>query len=135
MDMRELKALEIAARCKIAFDGEVWSVPSQSGKGVYRVVLTNSGGTCTCDDFGLHGPLTPCNRILACRLVMQRECGAAGPDIQADAVPQRPTYKQNWPLYNVSQQTEKHRFQELLFDLTRNLEDPPQKTGRKRTSM
>jgi hypothetical protein len=31
MDLRELKALEIAARAKVAFDGTCWLVPSQSG--------------------------------------------------------------------------------------------------------
>ena len=37
MDLRELKALEIAARFNITFDGEAWSVPSQTGGGRYRV--------------------------------------------------------------------------------------------------
>src|SRR5271170_7600080 len=43
VDMRELKGLEIAARCKIAFEGGAWIVPSQSGKGNYRVVLDKAG--------------------------------------------------------------------------------------------
>ena len=33
MQMRELKALELAARSRITFDGERWVVPSQSTGG------------------------------------------------------------------------------------------------------
>src|SRR5438128_2372233 len=40
MDMRELKALELAARARITWDGEAWSVPSQSGNGAYRVSIS-----------------------------------------------------------------------------------------------
>jgi transposase len=51
-----------------------------------------------------------------------------------DAVPKRPTYKQNWPLYDLAQTTEKDRFQELLFDLCRSIEEPLwAKKGRKPT--
>jgi len=43
---------------------------------------------------------------------------------------------QNWPLYDQAQMAEKHRFQELLFDLTRGLADSPRaKTGRPATPM
>jgi len=78
----------------------------------------------------------PCKHILAARLVCARDHNGKAPEIVTDAVPKRPTYKQIWPLYNLAQQTEKDRFQELLFDLTRNVEDPPQpKVGRKRTAM
>ena len=40
MDMRELKALELAARAKIVYDDGVWSVPSQTGGTKYRVTLS-----------------------------------------------------------------------------------------------
>ncbi len=66
MDMRELKGLEIAARAKIAFDGDAWIVPSQTGTGRYKVVLRPDGDTCTCDDHTLH--LQPCKHIHAARL-------------------------------------------------------------------
>src|SRR5439155_12784702 len=46
------------------------------------------------------------------------------------------TYKQNWPLYNLAQQTERDRFRELLFDLVGGIEEPPQaKTGRRRVPL
>jgi hypothetical protein len=54
MDMRELKSLEIAARCRIGFEGGAWVVPSQSGNGKYRVTLSPEGDRCECEDFGLH---------------------------------------------------------------------------------
>ena len=47
-------------------------------------------------------------------------------------MPKKPTYKQDWPRYNLAQTTEKRRFRELLFDLCRDLQQPPQpKTGRR----
>ncbi len=49
-------------------------------------------------------------------------------------MPKRKTYPQCWPAYNLAQNTEKHRFQELLADLCRGIEEPPpvpHKRGRK----
>jgi len=46
------------------------------------------------------------------------------------------TYKQNWPVYNACQMSEKDRFQELLVDLLAGIDEPEQpKTGRRRTAM
>ena len=46
--------------------------------------------------------------------------------------PKKPTYKQDWPRDNLAQTTEKRRFRELLFDLCRDLQQPPEpKTGRR----
>src|SRR5579884_1777499 len=53
VDMRELKGLELAARCKITFDGEAWLVPSQGGSGKYKVLLSPDGDACLCEDFQL----------------------------------------------------------------------------------
>jgi len=53
VDLRELKALELAARSKIAFDGSAWLVPSQtSPSGQYRVTL-KPALACECEDFTL----------------------------------------------------------------------------------
>ena len=52
MEMRELKALVIAARSRITFDGEAWSVPSQTTTKKYRVEI-GSEPSCECDDFTL----------------------------------------------------------------------------------
>lgn len=134
MNLRQLKALEIAARYKITFKDGTWFVPSQSNVAqVYRVTL-GEGLCCDCDDFQLHRQA--CKHIIAAQIVCARDHGGKAPEIIADAVPVRPNYKQNWPLYNLAQQTEKYRFRVLLFDLCRDLPDPPQPgTGRRRTAM
>ena len=127
MDMRELKALEIAARVKVVFEGGAWVVPSQTTSAKYRVTL-GARPSCSCDDFSLRQQ--PCKHIIAARLVCARDHNGKAPEITADAVPTRPTYPQNWPLYDQAQQTEKDRFQMLLSDLCRGLANPPPKCGR-----
>jgi transposase len=128
VDLRELKALELAARCRIEYREGAWIVPSQSGGGTYRVTLAPV--SCTCDDFALTG--RPCKHIIAARLVCAREGGQEAPPINTDTVPKKPTYKQDWPKYDRAQMTEKPRFLALLFDLCRGLKDTPQPwTGRR----
>jgi transposase len=135
VDSREAKALEIAARCKLTFKEGYWIVPSQqNGHEAYRVVLTNDKATCTCEDHLTNAK--QCKHILAVRLTVEREHGDVAPAIDTDKIEKRPTYKQNWPLYDLAQQTEKDRFQSLLFDLCRGIEEPARaKTGRKPTPL
>jgi transposase len=134
MDLRQLKGLEIAARHQIRCVDGAWLVPSQSSPGTrYRVTLGDHLG-CDCDDFQLRQQ--PCKHIIAAQLVCAREHGGRTPQIATDTVPVRPTYRQNWPLYNEAQQTEKQRFRVLLFELCCGLADPPQPgPGRRRTRM
>src|SRR5260370_11394273 len=131
MNVRELKGLEIAARAKIAFCNGVWIVPSQTSSGSYHVAI-GSEPSCPCDDFQLRK--LPCKHIIAAQLVCARDhdgCEHHGkaPEIVTNAVPKKPTYKQNWPMYNEAQQTEKYRFQKLLFDLCRGLPNLKQTGG------
>jgi transposase len=134
MNHREAKSLEIAARFKLTFQDGYWTVPSMSGNGSYRVVLKANSATCTCDDHQVNGQ--QCKHILACRLVLERECGAASLPIDTETLPERPTYTQDWPKYNEAQQTEKDRFQVLLHDLCRDIPEPPKsKKGRNRTPL
>jgi transposase len=143
MNLRELKALEIAARARIVFDNGVWIVPSQTTSGSCQVTI-GSEPSCPCDDFQLRK--LPCKHILAARLVCARdhdgreldgrEHDGKAPEIVTAAVPKKPTYKQNWSMYNEAQQTEKSRFQKLLFDLCRGLPNPKQiGAGRRWTPM
>src|SRR5947209_618761 len=138
VDLRELKALELAARSRIVFNLGRWLVPSQSSNKVYTVTL--SPPSCTCEDFAVRGAgltdghVPVCKHVIAARLVAERDSGESAPPMVVDEVPKRPIYKQDWPKYNLAQQTERDRFRELLFDLVSGLEDPPQpKTGRRRT--
>jgi transposase len=130
MDLRELRALELAARYKIAFRDGYWVVPSQGSPGrTYRVRL-GENISCECEDWILRQ--APCKHVIAARIVCARDRGGKAPAIDADAVPRRPTYKQDWPAYNLAQSVEKHRFQELLADLCRGIpESPPPKCGRR----
>jgi transposase len=128
MDLRELKALELAARSHINFDGTAWVVPSKSGGGTYRVTLKPEPN-CECEDFQLRQQ--PCKHIIAARLVRERDGIEDAPPIDTDAVPKKPTYKQDWPAYNAAQQREKDHFQDLLADLCAAIPEPPRKGGSK----
>ena len=130
MDMRELKALEIAARARITFDGAAWIVPSQTTGNKYRVTI-GSEPSCSCEDFQLRRQ--PCKHVIAARLVCARDHDGKPPEIVTDEVPKRLTYRQDWGAYNAAQTTEKTRFQVLLADLCRGVEKPiiPNRHGRR----
>jgi transposase len=119
MDLRELKALEIAARTKIAFESGYWHVPSQASPSKKYRVSVAAPISCECDDFQLRAQ--PCKHVIAVRLVLERDYGGKAPEIDTNAVPKKPTYKQDWPAYNVAQATEKRRVRTLLQDLCQNL--------------
>ena len=89
MNLRDLKALEIAARAKIAVHNGVWMVPSQTTSGSYRVTL-GAEPSCPCDDFQLRK--LPCKHIIAARLVCARDHDGKAPEIVTQAVPKKPTW-------------------------------------------
>ena len=136
MTPREERGLLIAAMCRLnrADDG-TWLVPSQSPKTdhahvCYRVDLKTK--SCTCLDHK-EGGFT-CKHYYAASIVHQRDVLPDGTVIEQSQfafTEKRVTYKQDWRAYNLAQSVEKHRFQELLFDLTRGVPEPPmKKTGR-----
>ncbi len=130
MDFRELKGLELAARARIEWDGTAWQVPSQSGNGTYRVTTWPGAETCQCEDYSLRQ--APCKHIIAARLVEERSGKRPAPPIDTDTQPEKKTYTQNWPAYNLAQTTEKHRLQRLLAELCDGLpEPPPPRVGRR----
>ena len=124
VELRELRALELAARSRIVWDKDAWIVPSQSTVGASYRCTFGERPSCQCEDWTLRQPQL-CKHIIAARLVSQRDHGGAAPKMDTTEVPKKKTYKQNWPLYNLAQTTEKHRFQILLHDLCRGLPDPP----------
>src|SRR5579864_6038500 len=92
MDMRELKALELAARAKITFDGKFWTVPSQSNATArYRVTLAPNV-SCSCEDFQLTAK--PCKHVIAARLVRERDGIEDAPPINTNKVPKKISYGQ-----------------------------------------
>jgi hypothetical protein len=131
MDLREAKALELAARARIVFDNGFWLVPSQTAPSrSYRVSIQPS--SCECEDF--QNRQQACKHIRAAELVNERQGGTQAPPIDTDTLPQKKTYKQDWPAYGRAQKIEKRRIQELVCDLTRRLperERPKSRRGQK----
>jgi transposase len=122
MDAREQRGLVIAALCKLKKQGDEWLVPSQSDvERVYRVNLTTK--TCSCKDHlegGFH-----CKHLRAVAVVLKRETNVDGTMIETKSITiVEKIYQQNWPAYNAAQSIEKDRFQELLFDICRNIQSP-----------
>jgi transposase len=136
MNAREERGLVIAATQKLVQKGKVWLVPSQSGKGKYTVCPDAETPFCSCPDHEETG--LPCKHIFAVRCAVRRDTGTDGTvtETRTITLTQKKTYKQDWPMYNLAQTTEKRRFQVLLDDLCRGIQDPPQpKGGRRRTPM
>src|SRR5438270_12478751 len=99
MEMRELKALELAARARIVpNDDGTWTVPGATPAASYRVVTWPGAESCTCPDFELRQQ--PCKHVIAARLVEEREGKRPAPPIDTDTPPKRKTYRQDWPKYN-----------------------------------
>src|SRR5262245_50738535 len=99
--------------------GDVWLVPSQSGKGgPYEVSPDPQHPTCTCADYESHGG--KCKHIYAVEYAIRRESDDDGGTNINDAISAqrtpRKTYRQVWPAYNAAQTHEKAKFQELLSE-------------------
>src|SRR5687767_8215318 len=134
MNAREERGLIIAAMCRLnRTDDGVWLVPSQSRNAeqtCYRVNL--EAKTCTCLDHVENGQV--CKHYYAASIVHKRDVLPDGTVIEQKTFTftEKKVYRQDWRAYNLAQSTEKHRFQELLFDLTRGVEELPVKaTGRR----
>ena len=76
MDLREQRGMELAATRTISQKSGIWIVPSQAGKGTYRVHLMPKIASCTCPDHETRG--VDCKHIYAARFVMRREQNADG---------------------------------------------------------
>jgi transposase len=137
MDAREQRGMVIAATQKLTQKGQVWIVPSQAGNGgKYTVCPDESTPFCSCPDHEATG--APCKHIHAVRFTVRRERQTDGTVVETQEVTftKKTQYPQNWPVYDACQMTEKDRFQELLVDLLKGIEEPEQpKSGRRRTSM
>ena len=132
MDARHQKAHELADRARITFADGCYSVPSQSGRGSYTVILDKRDSVCDCPDFELREKA--CKHIMAVRLFVRRQERGVEQD-RADVEPaakvKRPTYKQDWPNYNAAQTNELRHFMDLLNDLCIVIPEP-ERAGRGR---
>ena len=131
MDLREQRAIIIAAMCRIDKTNGAWQVPSQTSPNKTYAVRLEGKGVCSCPDCAENGFV--CKHIRAVRMTLKRELGMDGiTETRTIAFEEKKTYQQNWPAYDRAQAVEKEQFQELLFDLLKNLEEPERKKcGRK----
>ncbi len=123
---RQQRGLQIAKTCQITKTEHGWKVPSQSGAGYYTVESNGFGAKCTCPDHETRR--CKCKHIFAVEYIVTGEVNAQGQITITQTV--RKTYAQNWPAYNLSQQTEKGRFMELLADVTNGIKQPEYSFGR-----
>ena len=131
------RGIIIAATQKLTQKGKVWLVPSQSGRGKYTVCPDAETPYCSCPDHEETGG--KCKHIYAVEVAMKREIGSDGTitDTRTITLTEKRVYRTpNWPAYTLCQIEEKRRFQALLNDLCRNVQNPPQnKCGHPRTPM
>jgi hypothetical protein len=136
-DNRQHRGLQLAALTTIRRMDGAWIVPSQSGKGRYKVRLGIHASDCHCDcpDHDLRG--VKCKHMYAVEYAIEREEHADGSETVTESVTvtktiNRQTYPQNWTAYNQAQTNEKSQFQSLLFDLCSGIASEPQGKGRPR---
>src|SRR5260370_42591640 len=96
MDLREMKALEIAARSRITFNGTYWLVPSQSSPTTTYRCTFGERPSCTCGDWTIRQP-TLCKHIIAAPLTSERDHGGEAPKIDTGGGPKRETCGQDSP--------------------------------------
>jgi transposase len=131
MSIREAKGQQIADRFRIVKNGNLYLVPSQSGKGKYTVDLER--GRCSCPDFDF--TQAKCKHIYAAEFTVRRERktvtetkadGSVKTTTTETVTVKRKTYPQVWPAYNMAQTKEKAIFLYLLHQLCQGVGSPAQ---------
>jgi transposase len=125
MDARQAKGFALAANSEITREGNVWIVPSESSSKTYIADLFLQ--TCTCPDFEKNR--VKCKHLHAVDYVVQKESNLPLP---APVKTKRPTYKQQWHQYNLSQTREASYFKALLYELCSTVIEPEKPKGRGR---
>jgi transposase len=138
MSIREKKGQEIATRYQITRKGNLWLVPSQSGRGKYTVNADT--GRCSCPDYEFTG--AKCKHVYAVEITARRETktvtetkadGSTKTTVTVTETVKRKTYPQQWPAYNMAQTQEKAQFLYLLHKLCQGVGSPAQHgAGRRR---
>src|SRR5882724_10708790 len=111
MDLRDQRAVILAAMCKIDRKAGQWLVPSQTEPNKkYTVTLDGDNGYCNCPD---HDKGFCCKHVRAVRITLKRELGMDGniTETRTITLTEKKVYRQpDWPLYNLAQKEEKRRF-------------------------
>lgn len=124
MSIREQKARQIIERARITRDGNLYLVPSQSGRGKYQVDAEKK--SCSCPDFEFRRQ--SCKYLSAVELTIKRETTTTvKTDVKGKTTTTtkttetikvtRKTYPQQWPAYNKAHTQEKRLFLYLLKQL------------------
>jgi transposase len=130
MQLRQTKGLQIAHSSEITHVENLWIVPSQSSAKKYAVDLSCDPPTCTCPDHKKND--RTCKHIFAARFAQEREGGAQLPEAPKF---EKRKYTQNWRTYHPAQVKEKAKFQLLLAELCKGVEEPIYDYGRPRTPL
>lgn len=129
---RQQKGLQIADRYRITNQNGLWLVPSQSGKGKYKV--DPEAGSCSCPDYEY--TQSKCKHQYAVEVTIERTQTTVvegGKTTVTETVKvTRKIYPQVWPAYNAAQTQEKAQFQYLLHKLCEGVGEPAQTNGRPR---
>ena len=126
MDIRQQKGIAIANKATIKRDGNLYLVPSQSGKGKYKV--DPQAQSCSCPDFDFRQD--KCKHIYAVEHTIERTKTTITEDgkttVTETVKVTRKTYPQVWPAYNKAQTQEKRLFLYLLNQLCQGVGSPAQ---------
>lgn len=127
MSIREQKGRDIAQRFTIKRQGNLFLVPSQSGRGKYKVDA--AACTCSCPDFEYRQER--CKHLFAVQVTIQRQTKTVvekGKTTVTETVKvTRKTYAQpDWPAYHQAQTNEKRLFLYLLHQLCQGVGSPAQ---------
>lgn len=136
VDAREKRGRHIAETVRIKRKGDQYVVPSQTRGtrgSVYLVDLTaENGPTCTCLDHEERGHRCKHIHAVEYAIIMEQTADEDGAPVTTITRVSRVTYKQNWPVYNAAQTSERDHFVRLLRGLCEGVMQPRQSTGRPR---
>jgi hypothetical protein len=121
VETREAKALELADRGRVVRDGDGWLVFSLTSTDRYRVQLAPTA-SCSCSDFDLRQ--ADCKHILATLIIASRMADGCPMEPVPETVPvvwPKPTYRQDWPNYDLAQIHEQDHFQPTFRTITSQL--------------
>ena len=127
MIRKQQKGKEIAKKSDITFDGNLWVVASQSGKGEYAVDLDNQ--TCNCPDFRKN--LVKCKHQYAVDEKVARQFKTVAANNNGKTKPKKIQTPRNWTGYRKSQIEGRKMFLKLLGEVCRHVDESsaPQQAG------
>lgn len=126
METRQTKGIQIAQTTKIRKKDNAWIVPSQTGKGAYRVCFDKHVQTCTCPDCETRN--VKCKHIWAVEYYVSNQTNKEGRKVITRAV--RVTYSQDWSAYDKAQTQEGQLFLKLLSELCAGIPNKAYAFGR-----